>query len=227
MGFVKLAIVSAKEKLGFGAGAAGAEGVVTFPSDDFFESVCCVCCAAFCAAMEVPGFFEADFRLENSDDGFGTTWLILIFAEGLLEDEVGAVALLSVLAGWAPLLVATAFFAVEAGDGFDDEAASVGFFVAGTAGGRLSRGRFTPLTGSGAGPLPIAELEVAVFDAVTTPVPVFPFAFCFESAAALSSTFCARPLIFSLLLLSSFGNTLSSFVFSSSAVSTVVHRVMS
>ena len=211
-------MVSAKENPDFGAGAGGAEGVDGFASDDFFGSACSVCCAAFWAALEVPGFLEADCKPAKRDVGFATTWLILTLALGLPDEVVSVDALPSDLAGWVPLAAAAEFFPDTAGDCFDVVLdTEVGFLKVDVAGVVTSRGRLTPLACREARAFVDDGTEVVFFTESKVVELLFSEVVCFDKVSALSRTFCARLLIFSLLLLRSFGKTLFSFVFSSNA----------
>lgn len=86
-----------------------------------------VFCAAFKAALEVPGFFDADCRLEKKVDGFAVTWLILTFVGGLLLAARLVDGLTSAFSTCAPFVAAFKDFAGTPEPGFDNGAAITRF----------------------------------------------------------------------------------------------------
>ena len=85
-------------------------------------------CAALRAAFEVPGFLDADWRLEKNDEGFATTWFTLVFVfttvafelVGDLESDLGVA---------FPLFKDPVALMEEFVLGFDEEAVVAIFFA--------------------------------------------------------------------------------------------------
>ena len=154
----------------------------------------------------MPGFFDADFRLEKNPDDFA---VVVMFVLGLI---FSAVADLDVT--FAPIfapcsrelavlvdLTAGTLFAVLLAVGADFLAMLCSFLT--LAKSDVGERSFWVLAGR-----PFVRSAFGVF---------VPAAFCFETSAALSKIVCASLLPSSSPLLTSLASTLSSFVFSKRA----------
>ena len=129
-----------------------------------------VFCAAFKAALDVPGFFDADCRLEKKVDGFAVTWLILTFVGGLLVAARTVDGLTSGFGTCAPFVAAFKGFVGTPELGFDNGAAIARFGGCNDE-NELSRCLFKPVTASEVR-VPDAEgtVEPIAFDVVLTGV---------------------------------------------------------
>jgi hypothetical protein len=168
--------------------------------------------------MDVPGFLEADCSPRNEAAGFAITCLILGAVAPL---GAGSEVLPSALTVGGGLAEETEGFLAMVGNFFS--ATTVGFFAGGAPDEGPSRSLLTPgavsaLTG---GEAALEGFVPSGFAMLFSSV-----AFRFVAAATLSTIFCASDLIASFPLFCNCLSTLFNFVFSTTASSSEMQRVV-